>query len=553
MVIMKLLLSRFSLFRHGILGLITLLLSLCSLNANAAFYASVSKNKVAKNEVFQLKVVSEDKASSDDIDFSALDKDFFMSRPSFGSSINIINGTRTNRSEWTVSLAANRVGIMTIPSFELNGEKTQPIAIQVTNDESAPDSDDLVEVKSQLSRTTLYPNESAILKARLIIKADPRRLQDPKIAPPKVDGMELKAASEPNQYQTVIDGIEVTVVDQDFRVTAAQAGQFTLSEPSLKATLVYGSSFNGSTRIIPLNTTPKEYTITVEPKPTDYQGNWLPTSLLTLKERWLDSNGRAIENSRYRTKVGDSITREITLQVTGLSQEQLPDLALNYPDSVRVYDEKPEFNTLDNGDVTMTVKQVLIPRRSGDITLPAISVNWWDTVRKQQQTTTGKGLTLTVKPGDNPAVAAPTPTPVQTPPAGTITIKDPGYWPYLTALFALLWVLTLLLVWRLRVSNRVAPETASQTFSSSYQQLQQTLKGQDGIALSHALKQWQQEVIMTDEENAQLNLAWHELNQALYSATPGSYNSRELGRLVKQIEHNQAKRKKQVRDPLAKL
>lgn len=550
---MKLLLSRFSLFRRAFPALMMLLLTAFSFSASAAFYASVSKNKVAKNEVFQLKVVSEDKASSDDIDFSALDKDFFMSRPSFSSSINIINGSRTNRSEWTVSLAANRVGIATIPGFTLNGETTQPIAIQVTNDETTPGTDDLVEVQSQLSRSTLYPNESAILKARLIIKADPRRLQDPKIAPPSVQGMELKAASEPNQYQTVMDGVEVTVVDQDFRITATQAGQFTLSEPKLTGTLVYGSSFNGSTRIIPLNTTPKTYTIEVEPKPTDYQGNWLPTSLLTLKEHWLDSNGRKIEGSRYRTQVGDSITREMTIQVTGLSQEQLPDLQLNYPDSLRVYDEKPVFNTLDNGDVTMTVKQVLIPRQSGDITLPAVSVNWWDTVRKQQRTTTGEGLTLSVKPGDNPTIAAATPTPSPTIPAQTITVNDPGYWPYLTALFALLWALTLLLVWRLRVSNRVAPETASQTFSSSYQQLQQTLKGQDGIALSHALKQWQQEVIMTDEENAQLNLAWHELNQALYSATPGSYNSRELAGLVKQIERSQTKRKKQVKDPLAKL
>lgn len=553
---MKLLFRRLSFVRHLITGLTVLVFCMFSLSASAAFYASVSKNKVAKNEVFQLKVVSEDKASSDDIDFSPLDKDFFMSRPSFGSSINIINGTRTNRSEWTVSLAANQIGTVTIPSFELNGEKTQPITIQVSNDETAPGSDDLVEVRSQLSRSTLYPNESALLKARLIIKADPRRLQDPQIAPPKVDGMELKAAGEPNQYQTVMDGIEVTVVDQDFRVTATKAGKFTLSEPSLTGTLVYGSSFNGSTRIIPLNTTPKTYTITVEPKPDNYQGNWLPTSLLTLKERWLDSNSQPIESSRYVTKVGDSISREITVQVTGLSPEQLPDLKLNYPDSVRVYDEKPVFDTLDNGDVTMTVKQVLIPRQSGEVTLPAVAVNWWDTVRKQQQTTTGAGLTLTVKPGDNPAVVGATPTPAPTAPAEvqTVTVKDPGYWPYLTALFALLWIVCfVMLLWQMRKPGKPAPEAPTGAASSNYQQLQQALQGNDGIALSHALKRWQAEVVTTDQEQAQLQLALSELNQALYSANPGSYSSRELAQLTKRIEQQQNKRKKQVKDPLATL
>ncbi|MCE7631027.1 BatD family protein, partial [Vibrio fluvialis] len=211
---MKLLQPRLSTLNRLVIGLSTLLMCIVSLSAQAAnFYASVSKNKVAKNEVFQLTVVSDQKASGDDIDFSVLDKDFFMSRPSFSSSVNIINGSRSNRSEWTVSLAANRLGVVTIPSFELNGARTQPIALQVTQDEQAPNSDDLVEVRSQLSRSTLYPSESALFKARLIIKADPRRLQDPKIAPPSVDGMELKAASEPNQYQTVMDGIQVTVVD----------------------------------------------------------------------------------------------------------------------------------------------------------------------------------------------------------------------------------------------------------------------------------------------------------------------------------------------------
>ena len=51
-------------------------------------YASVSKNKVVKNEVFQLRIVSDQKASADDIDFSVLSNDFFLGQPSFGSSRN---------------------------------------------------------------------------------------------------------------------------------------------------------------------------------------------------------------------------------------------------------------------------------------------------------------------------------------------------------------------------------------------------------------------------------------------------------------------------------
>lgn len=552
---MKLLQPRLSPLNRLLVGLSTLLMCLISVSAHAAtVYASVSKNKVVKNEVFQLTVVSDQKASGDDLDFRALDQDFFMSRPSFSSSMNIINGSRSNRSEWTVSLAANRLGVVTIPSFELHGAKTQPIAIQVTQDEQAPSSDDLVEVRSQLSRSTLYPNESALFKARLIIKADPRRLQDPKIAPPTIDGMELKAASEPNQYQTVMDGIQVTIVDQDFRITASQAGDFTLTEPSLQGALLYGSSYNGGTRILPLKTTPKTYTIHVEPKPADYQGTWLPTSQLTLREQWLDSQGKPISGSRYATKVGDSITREVTVQVTGLTQEQLPNIHLTYPDSVRVYDEKPQFATLDNGDVTMTLKQVLIPRQTGDITLPKVAMQWWDTVTKAQKTASADGLTLSVAAGEPSTVTASTPLPAAPAQVQTVTVNDAGFWPYLTALFALLWLLTLGLAWRWKFSSNVMQQApVSPADLSAYAQLQQALKNDDGIAISRALTVWMQQVTLTDAETAQLTLALHELNQARYSAQPSTYRSGELKRVVKAIEQQQLKRKKQVKSPLANL
>ncbi len=553
---MKLLQPRLSTLNRLVIGLSTLLMCIVSLSAQAAnFYASVSKNKVAKNEVFQLTVVSDQKASGDDIDFSVLDNDFFMSRPSFSSSVNIINGSRSNRSEWTVSLAANRLGVVTIPSFELNGVKTQPIALQVTQDEQAPNSDDLVEVRSQLSRSTLYPSESALFKARLIIKADPRRLQDPKIAPPSVDGMELKAASEPNQYQTVMDGIQVTVVDQDFRITASEAGDFTLTEPSFKGALIYGSSYSGSTRILPLQTTPKTYTLHVDPKPTDYQGTWLPTSKLTLSEQWLDSQGKAISGSHFATKVGDSITREVTVQVTGLTQEQLPNISLSYPDSVRVYDEKPQFATLDNGDVTMTLKQVLIPRQSGEIALTKVTMQWWDTVTKAQKNTTADGLTLSVAAGDPSTVTASTPLPATPAQVQTITVNDAGFWPYLTVLFALLCLATLGLAWRWKSSpDKAAPQSAAQPVADTpYEQLQQALNRDDGIAISRALNVWMQHVTLTDAETAQLTLALHELNQSLYGALPGKNNSSELKRLTKAIHKQQPKRKKQVKSPLASL
>jgi len=541
---------------HNRLTFLLALISIClfSFSAQAAsFYASVSKNKVVKNEVFQLRIVSDQKASSDDIDFSVLSKDFLLGRPSFGSSINIINGSRSNRSEWSVSLSATHIGIITIPSFELNGEKTQPIAIQVSQDEQAPDISDIVEVQTQLSQSELYPNESAVLKARLIVKADPRRLQNPTITPPTVEGMDLKAVTESNQYQTVMHGVEVTIVDQDFRITAKQAGTFKLNEPVFKGTMVYGSSYTGNTRLVPVETTPKTYSITVNPKPENYKGNWLPTSQLALTQKWSDSQGNTISGDSYKTKGGESITREITLQVSGLAQEQLPNITFNYPDTLSMYDEKPAFSTLDNGDVVMTVKQVLIPRESREIKLPAVNVNWWNTTSKKEQTSSLSGLTLEVEQGETGLAA--TPTPLQTPAKiETITVKDAGFWPYLTAVFATLWLITVVIAWRFKSTASIAkPDVPKMTVSTEYETLINTLNEGDGITISAALKAWLQTVELDEQESKEINQALNDINQSLYSSHPKAIQTTTLKKLVERIQKQQAKRHKAKPSTLAQL
>ena len=75
-----------------------------------------------------------------------------------------------------------------------------------------------------------------------------------------------------------------------------------------------------------------------------------------------------------------------------------------------------------------------------------ISIGWWNSEKNEAENTVIAGLTLNVS-----AAAAinaePTSVPlIQTTPSETITIKDPSFWPYLTALFVTLWLITLFLV-----------------------------------------------------------------------------------------------------------
>lgn len=529
--------------KRPIVGLLVAVLTLMSPLALATnITATVSTNKVVKNQVFQLRVVVDSKVSSDALDLSGLEKDFYVGRPSFGSSMNFINGKRSNSSEWNISLAAQRLGIATIPSFTVDGATSQPITIQVSVDNDQPQVRDLVELHSSLSKTTLYPKESTQLTTRLIVKADPRRLQNPNIIAPRSQGIVLEPMGEPNQYQAVVDGVEVTVVDQNYRVTAQQSGQFTVSGIGFTGSVVFGDNRTGTTKLVSANTPAEEFQIIVQPIPSEYQGQWLPAAALTLSQQWRDSNGQNIDPSQpFTTSVGESLTREIYLDIEGLSSEQFPDLKVNYPDSVRVYQEKPQFSDLGDGKTRMTLKQVLIAQQQGQIELSQIELNWWDSSNHHQAKASLDGLQLFVNPADqvnNEPISAPT---VSSPQSKTVTIYQAGIWPYLTALFALLWLATLVL-WN-RARHADIPNNTESVASPTEDKLKAALAADDRLQANFLLNCWLEEHPQINAEiRQQIEQQRSMMNQSSYSQSEQSWQATELLSLLKKARKSKTSR-----------
>ncbi len=102
--------------------------------------ASVNKTQVAKNEVINLRIISDTELSSDSIDLSVLEKDFFLGQPRYGRSSNNINGRKSVRTEWSISIAPMKEGVLTIPSFSADGMRTEPIKLRVNASQTDPQS-----------------------------------------------------------------------------------------------------------------------------------------------------------------------------------------------------------------------------------------------------------------------------------------------------------------------------------------------------------------------------------------------------------------------------
>ncbi|MDG3086095.1 BatD family protein [Vibrio hannami] len=505
--------------------------------------ASVSSNKLAKSEVFQLKIVANENLDADDIDFSVLEDDFFTGKPRFGFYTNITNGKKTVKSEWTLALAPLRSGILTIPSFQVGKQKTQPISITVTVDPSAKTEQDLVDVQVKLEKSELYPGELNTLTTRLIIKADSRQIQSANIVPPALQGTDsgainMEPIGEQKQYQAVIDGMEVIVVDQDYKITATQSGKFVINGPSLKGAILDSNRRSGNSRVIPINTKPETLVLSVLNRPDDFQGNWLPSSNLTLKQKWLDESGSEITANPANLVTGSPITRQIELTVKGVATEQLPNLKVDYPESVRVYEDSPQIK--QQGDTaTLTLNQVLIARNAGEIPLPEVAISWWNTSDKKQDHSVIPGLMLQVSQSENSPQAVVAPAPVNESPEAKVvtkteTIKDAGYWPYIAGLFALLWVITLALLIKARNTKQANNDVSFLAENSdSLHALVEAIKSRDGFKTNALLNKWLSENpelsgALTDDIKAEIAL----MHQSLFDDKQTNWSEKRVLKLL---------------------
>ncbi|MDD9204353.1 BatD family protein [Aliivibrio sp. S4MY1] len=421
---------------------VILFTTLCVSGISASYaqaIATVSKNQITENEVIQLMVSIDKSVDQSTFDPSQLAPDFRSGQIGFKESYLNNNGNTSKYSQWTVSIIPTKMGSLTIPSMNVAGEQTNPITIRVTKDATAPKSSDVIKVSGELTKDELYEGETAQFDAKIAIFADIRRLKDPNIITPQGNGIEFSPIGESKQYQTVIDGLQATVVEQAFSVSANQAGQLSFDGLAFTGGLVQTERYGRSTKLIPLNITPKQYQLTVLAKPADFTGTWLPTTDLKLGQQWL-VDGKPLSNTTI--EAGTAITRQITLMMEDVPPEKLPKLDIDYPKSVRMYDEKPLIGKDSQGNSVMTIKQVIIPHTGGTVKLPAVSIQWWNSTTRKSETATLDSLTLTVTPStqvNEQKIESQTNAQPET------TIKrevDHGFWPYTTLAFALLWILT---------------------------------------------------------------------------------------------------------------
>ncbi|MGF1688152.1 BatD family protein [Photobacterium japonica] len=536
-------------WRHSMVALIACALFFFSAASQAAqAVATVSKNIVGVNEVFQLQVSIDDNVSTNALDLSPLSNDFNVGSPQVSSGQNIINGVISRSTSWRVAIAAKAVGEFVIPSFQIGATSTDPITITVmksANAEAATDTKPNIALSATLEKDTAYVGETLRYSVRLRIG---EQMSQASLQPPSGDGLDVKQQGDDSQFETVINGRRYLVITRDYQITPTKDGEILLRGAGFTGSIVKGNRGFGSTLRLPFEEHADDLTLNIKGKPASYKGLWLPTEDLQLAQKW--------DPESPQIKVGEPITRTLTLRIKNAEQSTLPNITLTYPSAVRVYDEKPVYGS--EGDyTTMTLKQVIIPRAEGQLALPSLAINWWDTTTDKPQTSKVDGLTLDVQPGDSHSslmVAPPANgnttidlAEKNTPQPTAITPQEEpssGIWPWVCGVLALLWAIFTGLWWHERTQRQALTRALAQYATPTLRTLPDTdpLQGMinavadnQTILLQTYFQQWiKQNPSHPSRES--LHLLIEKQMKARYSMSGDTANKEDITALQQQLQ-----------------
>lgn len=244
------------------------------------------------------------------------------------------------------------------------------------------------------------------------------------------------------------------MTERRFAVFPQTSGRLTIDPVRLDAEVPVPAAGSGTTGFLrpsitrPARAESAPVALDVKAPPADAPQPWLPARSVTLEEDWPDLD---------TVRVGAPITRRITLRAEGLMDSQLPALSVPLPDGVKSYPERParQTRTGENG-VSGRLDQTIaiVPAAAGTMTLPAVSLDWWNTETDRRET-----LRLPPRILEVEAVSTPGPGVPGTDPGGATRFPGSPWWLSLLSLgLGLAWLVTLLL-WR-RDRRREKPAAA---------------------------------------------------------------------------------------------
>ncbi|WP_040522822.1 BatD family protein [Aliiglaciecola lipolytica] len=500
--------------------MLLLISSLSMFNASAqidSVTASVDKNPAMADESIVLTVVAFGSAKGDEFNPSELEENFVVGRTSVSTQTRVVNFDTTRSTTWTTILIPRKQGTFQIPAFTVGNKSTQPITVRIVPVSAASQSKAREAfITAEVDSGQPFVQQMVKYKVKIHLATN---LQRGSMAEPSLENADISLIGKDKDYSEIVDGQRYRIIERNYAIIPQSSGQVTIKGPLFEAEVIDRSqnSFSYFNQTRPINRVAPDIVLDVQPIPANYSEHWLPSEFVQLNEEW--------QPELSEMKVGEPITRTLTLSVLGVSQQQLPEIAGQYPPDFKVYPDQPTTTsvTRDDNVIAQRVENIaIIPNRAGQFVLPPVKVAWFNTKTKTTEYAELPARSVEVAaaaPGSqsNPAPIIPNPiqetenpTNIQSDTSGQIaptikTIEVPSFWSLSSWILLALWLVTLL-VWL--ITSKMNPKATTDKVSvdssesESWNSLKKALSSNKVNDIYPALLNWQ--ACLSEEDSVNL-------------------------------------------------
>lgn len=372
--------------------LIFCLLLVISNTLLAEVTAKTNRTVLSIDETLMMKIVQTD-GSSGEPDLSVLRKNFQILSQSQSRNFSFINGRSASSHTWDLTLLANDTGEIMIPAIPVGNESTQPIQLLVKKPSVTP----AIDGKEIFIEVSITPDSQVYVQQQVLMTVslyNRVRFTNASLTEPEIENAVVERIGDESSYQKLIGQYNYNVIERRYAIYPQQSG--TLEIPGILFTgniklQQSGFSLFSRTGRRAISRT-ESISLEVLPIPGSYTGkHWLPAKHISIESDILEDEQSII--------AGEALTRHIVVSAVGLIGSQLPAIYLASSADYKSYPDKESISSQLMGDEIVGTRQdnmAIIPVRSGQITLPEIKIDWWNTDTQQQQSTLLPAITLSV-------------------------------------------------------------------------------------------------------------------------------------------------------------
>ncbi len=532
---------------------------------------SLDRNNIREKETFQLTINVENPASlqaSQELDFLPVEFQVLSSERFQKSTV--INGKFANRMGWALQLVSTTAGTFTIPAFTLGNESSKPMTIRILPaldelDEINPNSK--IKLSANISEQEVYVQQQIVYTVRIYSSVPTRRRS---MSALQVDNAVVEKLGDSAEFQMVNKGVTYNVLEEKYAIFPQQSGELSIPSIQFRTNIVdIEASFGSLSRYRPIELSSQPFKVSVKPKPQAAESLWTPAKMIKITAEWQPKN--------QKFEVGTPASLDFIIKGVGLLPEQLPEVTFPDIDGLKIYRDKPNIQTRINSNGVNSYhleKLAIIPNKAGEITIPKISIPFWNTTEDKQDYATLEPMTISIKEQQN-AVALPAISQQsQTPITNKISLPSQAgdhskLWKIAALLFATLWFLTTLAFIVLRPSTKkIKTQSNHQSIhkKTTTEQLnfKRACSSQDPKVIAQAAIQWVDQrshysvtnlaQLINHCPNAELRSELIKLQTALYAEkkpTTQEWNGQKIYQLLTQIIFaKQQKRQPQELPPL---